>query len=84
MFLHRGLQYRIGGRCNPGENIKDDPHFVGKYGTRYDFNGEIDKVFMLISDERLHVNVKLGGYEDTRTYGATKLRNGKALRTWIK
>lgn len=57
---------------------------MGKYGTEYDFNGEIDKVFSLISDERLHVNVKLGGYEDKKTEGATKLKNGKAIRTWIK
>eukprot|EP00897_Mesotaenium_endlicherianum_P000304 jgi/Mesen1/10274/ME000785S09551 len=72
----------VGGRCNP--SVSDDPHFVGAHGTRYDFNGEADKAFCLVSDKHLHVNMLLRGYLDNRTEGATVLKDGKAVRTWIK
>eukprot|EP00897_Mesotaenium_endlicherianum_P004897 jgi/Mesen1/4435/ME000225S03421 len=73
---------RIGGKCNA--EVKDDPHFVGARGTRFDFNGEPNKAFALISDKDLEVNMMLRGYYDTRTVGATVVEGGKALRTWIK
>eukprot|EP00850_Spirogloea_muscicola_P011298 SM000069S20735 [mRNA] locus=s69:593530:595461:- [translate_table: standard] len=72
----------VGGLCNPG--VKDDPHFTGARGTRFDFNGIPDQTFCLLSDRDLHVNMKLSGYLDSRTTGATIVKNGKALRTWIR
>ena len=53
-------------------------------GTPYDFNGELDQSFCLVSDKDVHVNMRLEGYFDNRTAGATILKNGKALRTWAK
>jgi hypothetical protein len=74
----------VGGSCNPAPNVLDDPHFVGAHGTNFDFNGRIGKSFVLISDEGLNVNIKLGGYETEETVGATVQKDGKALRTWIE
>eukprot|EP00897_Mesotaenium_endlicherianum_P003902 jgi/Mesen1/353/ME000001S02666 len=73
---------RVGGKCNP--SVQDDPHFVGAQGTRYDFNGEPNQAFCLVSDKSLHINMQLKGYLDNRTEGATVMKNGKAVRTWIR
>eukprot|EP00850_Spirogloea_muscicola_P025670 SM003880S14418 [mRNA] locus=s3880:25:1094:- [translate_table: standard] len=72
----------VGGLCNP--NVVNDPHFTGAQGTRFDFNGLPDRTFCLVSDKQLHINMKLSGYLDSRTTGATALKNGKAIRTWIR
>eukprot|EP00850_Spirogloea_muscicola_P013574 SM000093S24385 [mRNA] locus=s93:23231:24851:+ [translate_table: standard] len=72
----------VGGLCNP--NVVNDPHFTGAQGTRFDFNGLPDRTFCLVSDKALHVNMKLSGYLDSRTAGATAFKNGKAIRTWIR
>lgn len=78
------------GRGSPGivhgyicESVCDDPHFVGAHGTRYDFNGEIDKNFCLITDKSVHVNAFFKGYTTDTTVGATVQADGKALRTWM-
>eukprot|EP00897_Mesotaenium_endlicherianum_P010961 jgi/Mesen1/9894/ME000070S09177 len=73
---------RIGGKCNA--EVKDDPHFVGARGTRFDFNGAPDTAFALVSDKDLEINMMLRGYYDNRTAGATVVEGGKAVRTWIK
>jgi hypothetical protein len=74
----------VGGTCNPSSSVLDDPHFVGAKGTHFDFNGAIGKTFVLVSDEGLNLNIKLGGYETEETFGATVQEDGKALRTWIE
>eukprot|EP00897_Mesotaenium_endlicherianum_P007494 jgi/Mesen1/6773/ME000348S06057 len=73
---------RIGGKCNA--EVKDDPHFVGARGTRFDFNGAPNTAFALVSDKDLEINMMLRGYYDNRTTGATVTESGKAVRTWIK
>eukprot|EP00897_Mesotaenium_endlicherianum_P007153 jgi/Mesen1/6466/ME000033S05749 len=73
---------RIGGKCNA--DVKDDPHFVGARGTRFDFNGAPNIAFALVSDKDLEINMMLRGYYDTRTTGASVVKGGKAVRTWIK
>ncbi|CAI5512308.1 unnamed protein product [Closterium sp. Naga37s-1] len=72
---------RIGGSC---PYTKNDPHFQGAQGTRFEFNGAPEKTFCLLTDSNVHVNMQMRGYYDTRTVGATVLRNGKAVRTWIR
>ncbi|CAI5534124.1 unnamed protein product [Closterium sp. Naga37s-1] len=72
---------RIGGSC---PYTKNDPHFQGAQGTRFEFNGAPEKTFCLLTDRNVHVNMQMRGYYDTRTVGATVLRNGKAVRTWIR
>ncbi|CAI7858058.1 unnamed protein product [Closterium sp. NIES-54] len=72
---------RIGGSC---PYTKNDPHFQGAQGTRFEFNGAPEKTFCLLTDRNVHVNMQMRGYYDTRTIGATVLRNGKAVRTWIR
>jgi hypothetical protein len=76
--------YFSGALCET--EIKNDPHFLGAQGTRYDFNGIPGKSFALISDEGLAVNMLLSGYYDTvRTEGATLSADGKgAIRSWIR
>eukprot|EP00270_Netrium_digitus_P005897 TRINITY_DN17964_c0_g1_i1.p1 TRINITY_DN17964_c0_g1~~TRINITY_DN17964_c0_g1_i1.p1 ORF type:complete len:406 (+),score=72.77 TRINITY_DN17964_c0_g1_i1:63-1280(+) len=74
----------VGGRCNPNGKICCDPHLVGARGTHYDFNGELDKSFCLITDSSIHINALLRGYESNMTDGATVTKNGKGLRSWIK
>jgi hypothetical protein len=77
----------LGGKCNPDGKVTDDPHFTGAMGTRFDFNGELDKSFCLTADKNLQVNIMLRGYEDAKTtVGATPLAgdDNKALRSWIK
>ncbi|GJP29271.1 hypothetical protein CLOM_g2660 [Closterium sp. NIES-68] len=61
-----------------------DPHFRGAHGTRFEFNGAPEKTYCLLTDSSLHVNMKMRGYYDTRTIGASLLRNGLAVRTWIR
>eukprot|EP00897_Mesotaenium_endlicherianum_P006402 jgi/Mesen1/5790/ME000293S04941 len=73
---------RVGGKCCPF--VKNDPHFMGAQGTKFDFNGEPDRTFCLVSDEKVHINMLLRGYYDNRTEGASAMKNGKAIRTWIR
>ncbi|CAI5960991.1 unnamed protein product [Closterium sp. NIES-65] len=72
---------RIGGSC---PYTKNDPHFQGVQGMRFELNGAPEKTFCLLTDRNVHVNMQMRGYYDTRTVGATVLRNGKAVRTWIR
>ncbi|GJP39164.1 hypothetical protein CLOM_g23557 [Closterium sp. NIES-68] len=72
---------RVGGSC---PYTKNDPHFQGAQGTRFEFNGAPEKTFCLLTDRNIHVNMQMRGYYDSRTVGATVLRNGKAVRTWIR
>ena len=78
---HSPLCCSVGRNC---EHTKDDPHFLGAQGTHFDFNGQPDKSFCLYTDKNVHVNMKMTGYLDTRTTGATIVQDGKALRTWIR
>ncbi|CAI6002563.1 unnamed protein product [Closterium sp. NIES-65] len=71
----------VGHPCGEGEN---DPHFRGAHGTRFEFNGLPEQSFCLLTDRNLHVNMRMRGYYDTRTTGASILKNGKAVRTWIR
>ncbi|CAI5509716.1 unnamed protein product [Closterium sp. Naga37s-1] len=68
----------------PCGSTKNDPHFRGAHGTRFEFNGAPEKSYCLLTDSSLHVNMKMRGYYDTRTIGASLLRNGLAVRTWIR
>eukprot|EP00270_Netrium_digitus_P017262 TRINITY_DN6307_c0_g1_i1.p1 TRINITY_DN6307_c0_g1~~TRINITY_DN6307_c0_g1_i1.p1 ORF type:complete len:319 (+),score=58.76 TRINITY_DN6307_c0_g1_i1:385-1341(+) len=77
-----GGDIKVGGSCS--SSVSDDPHFVGARGTRFDFNGEPDKAFCLATDDNFHINMLLHGYYDKNTAGATVVRNGKAVRTWIR
>lgn len=75
------------GYCNPGNdttNVVDDPHFTGARGTKFDFNGELDKAFCLVTDKRIHINAVLKGYKSTNTYRASVGADGKATRSWIR
>jgi hypothetical protein len=60
-----------------------DPHFVGAHGTRFDFNGELDKSFCLVSDKGLHINSLFKGYETANTQGASVTADGHGLRSWM-
>eukprot|EP00270_Netrium_digitus_P000009 TRINITY_DN0_c0_g1_i7.p1 TRINITY_DN0_c0_g1~~TRINITY_DN0_c0_g1_i7.p1 ORF type:complete len:419 (-),score=104.69 TRINITY_DN0_c0_g1_i7:59-1279(-) len=71
----------VGGKCNPISNVGNDPHFVGAHGTHFDFNGEIDKSFCLISDKGLHINALLRGYYAESNATVSSEKN---LRSWIK
>eukprot|EP00271_Cylindrocystis_brebissonii_P017366 TRINITY_DN44_c0_g2_i1.p1 TRINITY_DN44_c0_g2~~TRINITY_DN44_c0_g2_i1.p1 ORF type:complete len:457 (-),score=43.55 TRINITY_DN44_c0_g2_i1:1016-2386(-) len=73
----------IGSACN-NPQLNHDPHLVGAHGTPYDFSGLPDQSFALVSDERLEINMRLTGYLDERTESATLLKDGKAVRTWIR
>eukprot|EP00271_Cylindrocystis_brebissonii_P017364 TRINITY_DN44_c0_g1_i1.p1 TRINITY_DN44_c0_g1~~TRINITY_DN44_c0_g1_i1.p1 ORF type:complete len:463 (-),score=59.13 TRINITY_DN44_c0_g1_i1:854-2242(-) len=73
----------VGAACSNPE-LNHDPHLVGAHGTPYDFSGLPDQSFALISDEHLEVNMRLTGYLDERTESATLLKDGKAVRTWIR
>ena len=77
--------HSVGGFCSPG--VSDDPHFVGARGTRFDFNGQIDRAFCLVTDSHLHINAVMGGYEAATTPTATNASASaasKKLRTWIQ
>ena len=63
--------------------MKDDPHFLGAHGTRFDFNGLPGQSFCLFTDRSVHINMGMVGYLDNRTVGASVLESGKAVRTWI-
>jgi hypothetical protein len=73
----------VGGGCNPLAGVTDDPHFTGAHGTKYDFNGELDKSFCLVTDNDFHINALLKGYKSDVTYHATVGPDGKAIRSWI-
>jgi hypothetical protein len=73
-----------GGYCNPLAGVTDDPHFTGAHGTKYDFNGDLDKSFCLVTDSDFHINTIFKGYVSSNTYHATKTIDGMALRTWIR
>ncbi|CAI5515246.1 unnamed protein product [Closterium sp. Naga37s-1] len=72
---------RIGASC---PYTKNDPHFRGAHGTRFEFNGLPDKTFCLLTDRHVHLNMRMHGYLDDRTIGASIIRGGKAVRTWIR
>jgi hypothetical protein len=74
----------LGGGCNPLAGVTDDPHFTGAHGTKFDFNGELNKAFCLITDTDFHINALLKGYKSDITYHATVGADGKAIRSWIR
>lgn len=76
-----GPKTPAGAKC-PG--FGGDPHFVGAQGTNFDFTGQPNKAFCLLSDKNLHVNMKMTGYLDERLESATVIRDGKAVRSWIR
>ena len=67
---------RVGGLCNPTASVKNDPHFRGALGTDFDFNGELNRPFCLITDRAFHLNVMLKGYSDDTAESG--------MRSWIK
>eukprot|EP00270_Netrium_digitus_P021253 TRINITY_DN8_c0_g1_i3.p1 TRINITY_DN8_c0_g1~~TRINITY_DN8_c0_g1_i3.p1 ORF type:complete len:413 (+),score=71.52 TRINITY_DN8_c0_g1_i3:40-1278(+) len=75
----------LGGYCKkiPAKPLIGDPHFVGARGTQFDFNGDVDKTYCLITDENLQVNALFRGYYDGRTDLAKELVDGKLIRTWM-
>ncbi|CAI5508899.1 unnamed protein product [Closterium sp. Naga37s-1] len=76
-----GKKIRIGKAC---PTTKDDPHFLGAHGTRFEFNGLPEKSFCLYTDRLMHINMAMRGYYDDRTESAALIVNGKAVRTWIR
>ncbi|CAI7746400.1 unnamed protein product, partial [Closterium sp. NIES-54] len=88
----------IGGKCNPLAEVKNDPHFVGAEGTRFDFHGELNRSFCLLTDRDLHINMGIKGYEDSRMAvggrrgisgvgsrgGGGKRRHKLPIRSWIR
>eukprot|EP00245_Coleochaete_scutata_P018739 TRINITY_DN989_c0_g2_i1.p1 TRINITY_DN989_c0_g2~~TRINITY_DN989_c0_g2_i1.p1 ORF type:complete len:424 (-),score=69.87 TRINITY_DN989_c0_g2_i1:11-1282(-) len=73
---HTQGSFKTGGNCNP--EIKDDPHFIGAHGVKYDFNGVPGKTFCLVTDAQFHINVRLSGY-----YASTPSASS-TIRSWIK
>eukprot|EP00475_Leptophrys_vorax_P008886 TRINITY_DN15804_c0_g2_i1.p1 TRINITY_DN15804_c0_g2~~TRINITY_DN15804_c0_g2_i1.p1 ORF type:complete len:266 (-),score=21.15 TRINITY_DN15804_c0_g2_i1:98-895(-) len=57
---------------------------MGAHGTRFEFNGQPDRSFCLLTEKDVQVNMKMHGYYDKRTIGASVLHNGMAIRTWIR
>lgn len=45
-------------------SIIDDPHFSSPDGVPFDFHGELDTSYCLVTDTRLHINARLNGYVD--------------------
>ncbi|CAI7915233.1 unnamed protein product [Closterium sp. NIES-53] len=84
----------VGGLCNGKATVENDPHLTGAHGTHFDFTGRLNKAFCLLSDERVHINMLLDGYQGTPpavTAGAVAAAPGAAaaapstgLHTWIK
>eukprot|EP01018_Ginkgo_biloba_P022018 Gb_08582 [translate_table: standard] len=65
------LKVQAENRLVPG--VFGDPHFTGWDGVHFDFTGEPDSVYCMISDPTLHINMKLEGTKET-----------VPQRTWIK
>ncbi|CAI5972954.1 unnamed protein product [Closterium sp. NIES-64] len=65
---HHDIQYQPGGSDIHRRNLQTppthhgDPHFRGADGTRFDFNGLLDRSFCLLSDRRIHINMGIKGY----------------------
>ena len=81
-------QYPPGPRPPDGDagtraSATNDPHFVGAHGTRYDFNGLPGEDYCLFTDSSAQINMHVIGYYDERTIGASVIKDGKAVRTWI-
>lgn len=38
----------------------------------------------MVSDERVHINMKMHGYLDSRPVGGSVFQDGKAVRTWMR
>ncbi|CAI5528990.1 unnamed protein product [Closterium sp. Naga37s-1] len=85
----------VGGLCNGKATVENDPHLTGAHGTHFDFTGRLNKAFCLLSDERVHINMLLDGYQGTPpavTAGAVAAASAAAaaaapstgLHTWIK
>ena len=64
--------------------MTDDPHFVGARGTRFDFSGDVDHSFCILSDRRLHINAVLGGYRGLPNVTRDPYAPVKDLHTWMQ
>ncbi|CAI7794864.1 unnamed protein product [Closterium sp. NIES-54] len=64
------LQVRVGSECNPSAKVLNDLHLVGTHGTDFDFNGQLNKAFCLLTDRNLHINKLLRGYYSDNTQNA--------------
>ncbi|CAI5964572.1 unnamed protein product [Closterium sp. NIES-64] len=82
--IPEGILWNVTRVARPCPSSLNDPHFTGAEGTQFDFNGLPDQSFCLVTDARIHVNMRMRGYYDDRTVGASILKGGKAVRTWIK
>ena len=61
-----------------GATTYGDPHFIGAYGTRYDFNGLPGEDYCWFSDSSVHINMHMIGHSYDSEH-----KTGKAVRTWI-
>jgi len=75
--------------CQPnGENGGDptvfgDPHFLGFYGQRFDFNGQVDTTYNLYSDKVISLSTTFGGDHRKQTFmRAFGLLLGSTPVTW--
>ncbi|CAI5961722.1 unnamed protein product [Closterium sp. NIES-64] len=79
----------VGGLCNGKATVENDPHLTGAHGTHFDFTGRLNKAFCLLSDERVHVNMLLDGYQGippavAGAASAAAVAPSTGLHTWIK
>lgn len=58
----------------PPPSVSGDPHFIGFRGQRFDFHGEADSVFNLVSDTSLQLNARFANAD---------LRPKKIHKTYI-
>jgi hypothetical protein len=64
---HSGVRVEIGTAFYATAGAWADPHFIGLNGEYYDFNGEINRTFALISDELVEVNAYFVPYDGRHT-----------------
>lgn len=75
----------VGGLCNGSVVAMDDPHFTGDDGVEFDFHGQVDKSYCLVTDSDFQINAFMHGYVDNRTTeGAHVGSDGAAVRTWMR
>eukprot|EP00899_Mesostigma_viride_P027808 jgi/Mesvir1/8211/Mv12502-RA.1 len=69
----------------PLSSVTSDPHFVTSRGQKFDFNGEADRTYCIITDEHLHVNAHfMGAAKPADTpMAASPAGGGPDTRTWM-